>query len=86
MREEDKDPVYRYLESKMTCARVREFNSKPPPEITLDTNPPAATFALISAAPQNAATNQRSTVLTAQKAGKNKEVGTLMSFCHLALL
>ncbi|XP_018551754.1 MAX gene-associated protein [Lates calcarifer] len=36
MREEDKDPVYRYLESMMTCARVREFNSKPPPEVTLE--------------------------------------------------
>ncbi|XP_069572282.1 uncharacterized protein magl [Brachyistius frenatus] len=32
IREEDKDPVYKYLESMMTCARVREFNNKPPPE------------------------------------------------------
>ncbi|KAM6915112.1 MAX gene-associated protein [Xenentodon cancila] len=37
IREEDKDPVYKYLESLMTCARVREFNSKPPPVMTLDT-------------------------------------------------
>ncbi|KAM7395685.1 hypothetical protein PAMA_007111 [Pampus argenteus] len=36
IREEDKDPVYKYLESKMTCARVREFNSKPPPELTIE--------------------------------------------------
>ncbi|XP_040920857.1 MAX gene-associated protein isoform X2 [Toxotes jaculatrix] len=36
IREEDKDPVYRYLESMMTCARVREFNSKPPPEVTIE--------------------------------------------------
>lgn len=28
--EEDKDPVYKYFESMMTCARVREFNAKPP--------------------------------------------------------
>ncbi|XP_061668117.1 MAX gene-associated protein isoform X2 [Syngnathoides biaculeatus] len=28
MKEEDKDPVYKYLESFMTCARVRAFNSK----------------------------------------------------------
>ncbi|XP_035472963.2 MAX gene-associated protein isoform X1 [Scophthalmus maximus] len=31
--EEDKDPVYKYLESMMTCARVREFNSKLRPEV-----------------------------------------------------
>ncbi|XP_047243375.1 uncharacterized protein magl isoform X2 [Girardinichthys multiradiatus] len=37
IREEDKDPVYKYLESKMTCARVREFNSLPPPVVTLGT-------------------------------------------------
>ncbi|XP_059212334.1 uncharacterized protein magl isoform X2 [Centropristis striata] len=36
IREEDKDPVYKYLESMMTCARVREFNSKPPPELTIE--------------------------------------------------
>lgn len=36
IREEDKDPVYKYLESMMTCARVREFNSKPPPVLTLE--------------------------------------------------
>lgn len=35
MREEDKDPVYKYLESKLTCARVRAYNSLPPPVITL---------------------------------------------------
>lgn len=28
----EKDTVYRYLESKMTCARVREYNSNPPPQ------------------------------------------------------
>ncbi|XP_017538692.1 MAX gene-associated protein isoform X2 [Pygocentrus nattereri] len=33
MREEDKDPVYLYFESKMTCARVREYNSNPPPQV-----------------------------------------------------
>ncbi|XP_026174520.1 MAX gene-associated protein isoform X2 [Mastacembelus armatus] len=36
IREEDKDPVYKYLESMMTCARVREFNSKPPPVVTIE--------------------------------------------------
>ncbi|XP_054475035.1 MAX gene-associated protein-like [Anoplopoma fimbria] len=48
IREEDKDPVYKYLESMMTCARVREFNSKPPPTLTiepkiLDTSAPNTT-------------------------------------------
>ncbi|XP_036437677.1 MAX gene-associated protein isoform X2 [Colossoma macropomum] len=33
MQEEDKDPVYLYFESKMTCARVREYNSNPPPQV-----------------------------------------------------
>lgn len=33
MREEDKGPVYLYFESMMTCARVREYNSNPPPQI-----------------------------------------------------
>ncbi|XP_056620935.1 MAX gene-associated protein isoform X2 [Triplophysa dalaica] len=32
VQEMEKDPVYRYLESKMTCARVREYNSNPPPQ------------------------------------------------------
>ncbi|XP_034084533.1 MAX gene-associated protein isoform X1 [Gymnodraco acuticeps] len=36
IREEDKDPVYKYLESMMTCARVRAFNSKPPPVLSLE--------------------------------------------------
>nr|XP_020459361.1 MAX gene-associated protein-like isoform X1 [Monopterus albus]XP_020459362.1 MAX gene-associated protein-like isoform X1 [Monopterus albus]XP_020459363.1 MAX gene-associated protein-like isoform X1 [Monopterus albus]XP_020459365.1 MAX gene-associated protein-like isoform X1 [Monopterus albus]XP_020459366.1 MAX gene-associated protein-like isoform X1 [Monopterus albus]XP_020459367.1 MAX gene-associated protein-like isoform X1 [Monopterus albus] len=36
IREEDKDPVYKYLESMMTCARVREFNSKLPPAVTME--------------------------------------------------
>ncbi|TSK58026.1 Mitogen-activated protein kinase-binding protein 1 [Bagarius yarrelli] len=31
--DEDKDPVYLYFESMMTCARVREYNSNPPPQI-----------------------------------------------------
>ncbi|KAG5846854.1 hypothetical protein ANANG_G00119400 [Anguilla anguilla] len=32
VRDEDKDPVYLYFESMMTCARVRGYMSKPPPE------------------------------------------------------
>ncbi|XP_054872081.1 uncharacterized protein magl isoform X2 [Amphiprion ocellaris] len=39
--EEEKDPVYKYLESMMTCARVRAFNSKPPPEVSLELKIPA---------------------------------------------
>ncbi|KAL1253579.1 hypothetical protein QQF64_015808 [Cirrhinus molitorella] len=33
--ETEKDPVYLYLESMMTCARVREYNSNPPPQVHL---------------------------------------------------
>ncbi|KAM9355013.1 uncharacterized protein mgab [Pholidichthys leucotaenia] len=36
IREEDKDPVYKFFESLMTCARVREFNRKPPPEVKIE--------------------------------------------------
>ncbi|KAF5908503.1 MAX gene-associated protein-like isoform X1 [Clarias magur] len=38
VREEDKDPVYLYFESMMTCARVREYNSNPPPQIHMFPN------------------------------------------------
>ncbi|KAM6992388.1 uncharacterized protein mgab [Tautogolabrus adspersus] len=34
IKEEDKSPVYKYFESMMTCARVRGYSSKPPPEVT----------------------------------------------------
>ncbi|XP_043076088.1 MAX gene-associated protein [Puntigrus tetrazona] len=33
--EAEKDPVYLYLESMMTCARVREYNSNPPLQVHL---------------------------------------------------
>ncbi|KAF4099999.1 MAX gene-associated protein [Onychostoma macrolepis] len=33
--ETEKDPVYLYLESMMTCARVREYNSNPPLQVHL---------------------------------------------------
>ncbi|XP_050993830.1 MAX gene-associated protein [Labeo rohita] len=35
VQETEKDPVYMYLESMMTCARVREYNSNPPPQVHL---------------------------------------------------
>uniref|UniRef100_A0A8C1M4L9 T-box domain-containing protein n=1 Tax=Cyprinus carpio TaxID=7962 RepID=A0A8C1M4L9_CYPCA len=35
VQETEKDPVYLYLESMMTCARVREYNSYPPPQVHL---------------------------------------------------
>ncbi|XP_065819878.1 MAX gene-associated protein [Labrus bergylta] len=34
IKEEDKSPVYKYFESMMTCARVRGYRSKTPPEVT----------------------------------------------------
>ncbi|XP_029705375.1 MAX gene-associated protein isoform X2 [Takifugu rubripes] len=36
VREDDKDPVYKYLESMMTCARVRGFRERAPPEVNLE--------------------------------------------------
>ncbi|XP_069371108.1 MAX gene-associated protein isoform X2 [Paralichthys olivaceus] len=45
IREEDKDPVYKYLESMMTCARVRGVNSKPPPKVTIEPKIPDASLA-----------------------------------------
>lgn len=36
MREVDKGPVYKYLESMMTCARVRAFKGRAPPEVSLE--------------------------------------------------
>lgn len=45
IREEDKGPVYRYFESMMTCARVREFNSKPPAVIDPSILQPSASIA-----------------------------------------
>ncbi|XP_067274500.1 MAX gene-associated protein isoform X2 [Pseudorasbora parva] len=35
VQEKEKDPVYLFLESMMTCARVREYNSNPPPQVHL---------------------------------------------------
>ncbi|XP_019737969.1 MAX gene-associated protein isoform X4 [Hippocampus comes] len=43
IQEEDKDPVYKYLESFLTCARVRPFKSKPPSQNTIDYIPTLAT-------------------------------------------
>ncbi|CAJ1077414.1 MAX gene-associated protein [Xyrichtys novacula] len=43
IKEEDKGPVYKYLESMMTCARVRGYNSKPPPEVAVPTTPYTST-------------------------------------------
>ncbi|XP_061602784.1 MAX gene-associated protein isoform X2 [Cololabis saira] len=48
--EEEKDPVYKYLESFMTCARVREFNSKLPPPRTLNSKNPDFLSALTDTA------------------------------------
>ncbi|XP_022050114.2 MAX gene-associated protein [Acanthochromis polyacanthus] len=78
---EEKDPVYKYLESMMTCARVRAFNSKPPPEVTMELEIPAAVTTTITTAagsapsntaakPQTSADNpQKSSVTSVKKAG-----------------
>ncbi|XP_034756130.1 MAX gene-associated protein [Etheostoma cragini] len=70
IREEDKDPVYKYLESMMTCARVREFNSKPPPEISIEpkilhTSTPNTTAKPLKTTTDNLLTNYHRPLLTA---------------------
>ncbi|XP_070705705.1 uncharacterized protein magl [Pempheris klunzingeri] len=77
IQEEDKDPVYRYLESMMTCARVREFNSKPPPEVTIElkipgASTPNATAALRKTTGDNQLKKCHRTILT-QKPEKTQE-------------
>ncbi|KAM9703863.1 uncharacterized protein mgab isoform 2-T3 [Menidia menidia] len=73
MQEEEKDPVYLYFESKLTCARVREFNSKPPPEVTLDTNTSALIYSSNNTTPRKAAPNQHHKLTTGQKAEKSSK-------------
>ncbi|KAI3363786.1 hypothetical protein L3Q82_001394 [Scortum barcoo] len=78
IREEDKDPVYKYLESMMTCARVREFNSKPPPEVTIETKSPATFIPNTTANPQRMPTDDmpkkyRSAMLTVKKSEKTSQ-------------
>ncbi|XP_029902719.1 MAX gene-associated protein isoform X2 [Myripristis murdjan] len=74
MREEDKDPVYKYLESFMTCARVREFNSKPSPEVTLQSQKLASLIPSTMIRPQKTINNMlkktRSPAVTVKNAGK----------------
>lgn len=48
--------MYKYLESMMTCARVREFNSKPPPEVTIEPKIVDAPTPNTSAKPESATT------------------------------
>ncbi|KAK2856449.1 hypothetical protein Q5P01_005184 [Channa striata] len=76
IREEDKDPVYKYLESMMTCARVREFNSKPPPVLTIEpkmADPSTSTTAtkLQKTATDNLPKQYYRTISTVKKTAKN---------------
>lgn len=83
MREEDKDPVYRYLESKMTCARVRAVNSQPPPVLTLESELSAANLGPKDATkPLNSSHNvsQNKPVLISYKAGKENDSVLSVSF------
>ncbi|XP_045917038.1 MAX gene-associated protein isoform X3 [Micropterus dolomieu] len=81
IREEDKDPVYKYLESMMTCARVREFNSKPPPELTIEpkipeTSTPNTKAKLQETTTDNLPKKYNRTLLTVKKAAENTSQGT----------
>nr|XP_015803623.2 MAX gene-associated protein isoform X2 [Nothobranchius furzeri] len=78
MCDEDKDPVYRYLERKLTCARVREFRSKSPPQLTLGSDVDAA-VSKPDATPQSSAQNppkqKDASVTTDQKAEEKPQQG-----------
>ena len=60
--------MYKYLESKLTCARVREFNSKPPPELKIP-DPPNTTTKTKKTTDKQPKTYYRS-IMTVEKAGK----------------
>ncbi|XP_029281313.1 MAX gene-associated protein isoform X3 [Cottoperca gobio] len=82
IREEDKDPVYKYLESMMTCARVREFNSKPPPIVTiepmiLDTSTPNTTAKPQATTPDDQLEKCLRTLLTVDKAAEKASQETI---------
>ncbi|XP_035534606.1 MAX gene-associated protein-like isoform X2 [Morone saxatilis] len=78
--EEDKDPVYKYLESMMTCARVREFNSKPPPVVTIEPKIVSTSTPNTTAKPEKTTTDDLPkkyyrTIMTVKKA-ENSSQGT----------
>lgn len=61
----------------MTCARVRQFNSKPPPEVTIEPKIPDTSTPNATAKPQKTTTdnlpkNYHRTILTVKKAGKDQ--------------
>ncbi|KAM4633750.1 MAX gene-associated protein [Polymixia lowei] len=72
MQEADKDPVYKYLESFLTCARVREF--KPSAEVHLPSKNPATPALNTNKMPQKTLNNLQirpGTILTVKNtAGK----------------
>ncbi|XP_035851241.1 MAX gene-associated protein isoform X2 [Sander lucioperca] len=78
IREEDKDPVYKYLESMMTCARVREFNSKPPPEVSIElhTSTPNTTAKPQKTTTDNLLKKYHSSLLTTVKKTEKASQGT----------
>ncbi|XP_041814517.1 uncharacterized protein magl isoform X2 [Chelmon rostratus] len=101
IREEDKDPVYRYLESMMTCARVRAFNSQPPPEVTIepkipDTSTPNTTAKLQQTTTDSLPKIYHRTLLPVKKAGQTSQGSTssetgarkqmeIQSACHWSM-
>lgn len=93
IREEDKDPVYKYFESMMTCARVREFNSKPPPQVSILPEILNTQTLITSETQDDGPKTYFRTVLNPNKAGKepkqslsqsSDQVNILYSFCFPA--
>ncbi|XP_029984833.1 MAX gene-associated protein isoform X2 [Sphaeramia orbicularis] len=71
IREEDKDPVYKYLESMMTCARVREYNSKQPPEVSRERTLLDIIMPNTATKPQKMAEKSKQCHRTTLKAGRD---------------
>ncbi|XP_076612472.1 uncharacterized protein LOC143336289 [Chaetodon auriga] len=81
IREEDKSAVYRYFESMMTCARVRAFNSEPPPEVTMEPKIPDTSTPNTTAKPRQRTTDSpkmyHRTIMTLKKtAGQTSQGST----------
>ncbi|XP_077366712.1 MAX gene-associated protein isoform X2 [Festucalex cinctus] len=80
IREEDKDPVYKYLESFLTCARVRPYNSKPPSQNKIDYIPTLATGDKARARPPSKPKKQENTVPKEKVIKKQIEIQSVCSW------
>ncbi|KAM9779041.1 MAX gene-associated protein isoform 4-T6 [Syngnathus typhle] len=80
IQEEEKDPVYKYLESFLTCARVRAFNSKPPSQNKLDYIPSLATNSIKRSRPTSEPKEQENLVSKERMAKKQIEIQSVCNW------